>query len=105
VVGTDSPWTYSRLRATLCYVFRQQDVKRLFGRAVRLARSSRSLSQEQLAHDAGLDRSYVGGVERGDRNPSLVAIQKIARGLDIPLAELFAKVDGSGVPRSKSGQR
>jgi len=61
-----------------------------FGDAVRRARAAAGLTQEELAERAGLDRSYIGGVERGDRNPTLIFIEKIAEGLDIDLAELFS---------------
>ncbi len=61
-----------------------------FGQAVRNKRISAGLTQEELADRAGLDRSYMGGVERGDRNPSLSVIEKIAEGLGITLAELFS---------------
>jgi len=57
---------------------------------VRRARAAAGLTQEELAERAGLDRSYIGGVERGDRNPTLIFIEKIAEGLDIDLAELFS---------------
>lgn len=61
-----------------------------FGQAVRAARASAGLSQEDLAHRAGLDRSYIGGVERGERNPTLSVITKIALGLEMSLADLFS---------------
>lgn len=61
-----------------------------FGNAVRVARTRAGITQEELAERAGLDRSYIGGVERGDRNPSLIAIEKIAGGLGITLADLFS---------------
>lgn len=61
-----------------------------FGHAVRTARAAAGLTQEELADRAGLDRSYIGGVERGDRNPTLIVIEKIAGGLGINLAELFS---------------
>lgn len=61
-----------------------------FGDAVRRARTAAGLTQEELADRAGLDRSYIGGVERGDRNPTLSVIEKIAEGLGITLAELFS---------------
>jgi transcriptional regulator with XRE-family HTH domain len=61
-----------------------------FGDAVRKARTAAGLTQEELADRAGLDRSYIGGVERGDRNPTLSVIEKIAQGLGLTLAELFA---------------
>ncbi|MGP6191607.1 MAG: helix-turn-helix domain-containing protein [Vulcanimicrobiaceae bacterium] len=69
------------------------DIRLSFGQAVRRARVARKLSQEEFADECGLDRSYVGGVERGDRNPSLLAIARIAHGLDMPLSELFAECD------------
>jgi transcriptional regulator with XRE-family HTH domain len=63
-----------------------------FGKAVRDARMVAGLTQEGLADRSGLDRSYVGGVERGERNPTLAAIEKIADGLGISLVELFSYV-------------
>jgi transcriptional regulator with XRE-family HTH domain len=67
-----------------------------FGDAVRRARANAKLSQEELAHRAGLDRSYIGGVERGERNPTLIVIAKIARGLGITPAELLVRFPVSG---------
>jgi transcriptional regulator with XRE-family HTH domain len=61
-----------------------------FGAAVRAARTAAGLTQEDLAARSGLDRSYVGGVERGERNPTLAAIEKLAEGLGISMAELFS---------------
>lgn len=61
-----------------------------FGDAVRKARAASGITQEELADRAGLDRSYIGGVERGDRNPTLSVIEKIAQGLGLTLAELFS---------------
>ena len=53
------------------------------GRTIRGARKARGISQESLALSAGLDRSYVGGVERGERNISILNIKKIADALDV----------------------
>jgi transcriptional regulator with XRE-family HTH domain len=61
----------------------------LFGERVRLLRQARGLSQEALALAAGLDRTYIGGVERGERNISLLNIQKIAQALGVSLADLL----------------
>jgi transcriptional regulator with XRE-family HTH domain len=61
-----------------------------FGDAVRKARAAAGLTQEELADQCGLDRSYIGGVERGERNPTLSVIEKIAKGLGITLVELFS---------------
>jgi transcriptional regulator with XRE-family HTH domain len=63
---------------------RRQDVKVLFGRRLRELRRGVGLSQEELADLAGLDRSYVGGVERGERNISLENICKLAAAMEVP---------------------
>lgn len=68
------------------------DIRKRFGAAVRAARVRANISQEELAHRSSLDRTYIGGVERGERNPSLVSLQKIATGLNITLSALFAHV-------------
>ena len=60
-----------------------------FGSRLRELRIARGLSQEDMAHAAGLDRSYVGGVERGQRNVSLDNIHKLADALDVTVRELF----------------
>jgi transcriptional regulator with XRE-family HTH domain len=57
---------------------------------VRELRRARGWSQEQFAQLVELDRSYMGGVERGERNVSLENIAVIASGLEISLAELFS---------------
>ena len=60
-----------------------------FGRRVRELRKSKGLSQEALATACGLDRTYIGGIERGERNVSLLNIEKISLALDVPARELF----------------
>lgn len=66
------------------------DVNQRFGLALRRLRQDRGLSQEALADLAGLNRSYLGEVERGEVTPSLETMDKIAQGLGKGLAELFA---------------
>lgn len=61
----------------------------LFGERVRVLRQARGLSQEALALAAGLDRTYIGGVERGERNISLLNIQKIAQALGVSPSDLL----------------
>jgi len=68
---------------------KQLDQRAAFGRRVRAARVGRGTSQEALAHDAGLDRSYVGQVERGERNVTLDNIHRLAEALGLPPADLF----------------
>jgi transcriptional regulator with XRE-family HTH domain len=60
-----------------------------FGARVRRIRTDRGLSQEALAELAGLHRTYVGSVERGERNVSLDQIYRLAEGLRVPVRELF----------------
>ena len=61
----------------------------LFGELVRQFREQASLSQEDLADRAGIHRTYIGGIERGERNPTLQTIHKLAAALDIPPMELL----------------
>ncbi len=68
---------------------RIDNIQSQFGKAVRNARTARGISQEQLADLSGLDRSYIGGVERGERNLSILAIDKIAHGLEISISDLL----------------
>ena len=60
------------------------------GAAIRRARIGASISQEALAHEAGLDRSYMGGIERGEQNLALINLVKIAGGLGISASALLA---------------
>ena len=71
----------------------KSDVKVLFGTRVRELRKLRGWSQEEFALSIGLDRSYVGGVERGERNVSLENICLIATALGIPTSSLFEEWD------------
>lgn len=66
-----------------------------FGRAVRQVRKNRGFSQEAFADLCGIDRSYMGCVERGESNLALVNIEKIVRALNMPLSEFFKFVDAS----------
>jgi len=59
---------------------------------LRSRRQKLKVSQEEFADMCGLDRTYVGGIERGERNLSLVNIEKIARTFQISLSELFRRV-------------
>jgi transcriptional regulator with XRE-family HTH domain len=60
-----------------------------FGERMRALRLEAGLSQEQLATKAGIHRTYIGGVERGERNLSLLNIMRIADALGVPPASLF----------------
>jgi transcriptional regulator with XRE-family HTH domain len=69
-----------------------EDVRTRFGKAVRQKRAKTGLSQEAFADLCGLDRTYLGGIERGERNVALVNLEKIAKALHLSLSELFRQV-------------
>ncbi|MGB2300245.1 MAG: helix-turn-helix domain-containing protein [Flavobacteriaceae bacterium] len=60
-----------------------------FGKRVRKLRKEKGFSQEELAHRAGLHRTYIGMIERAEKNITLVNIEKIAESLDTKINELF----------------
>lgn len=62
-----------------------------FGQAVRASRLEMGLSQEALADEAGIDRSYMGGIERGEHNLALINITKVASALSLTVAQLMTK--------------
>jgi len=64
-------------------------IQKRFGERIRALRQLRRLSQEELAFRAGIHRTYLGGVERGERNPALKNINSLAEALNVTLAELF----------------
>ncbi len=65
------------------------DPKKLFGQKVRSVRKELGWSQEELADACELDRTYIGGIERGERNVSIVNIAKIAHALGTTAASLI----------------
>ncbi len=74
------------------------EILKWFGERVRELRKEKGLSQEALALACGLDRTYIGGIERGERNVSLVNIQKIAAALGVGCHDLF-------IPHRKESRR
>jgi len=68
-----------------------QDWRAIFGRNVRRCRQQRRLTQEELAFEAEIDLTYVGGIERGKRNPSLMVMARIAEALSVPLVKLLSE--------------
>jgi len=60
------------------------DIRRQVGRNLSKLRKDKGLTQEELAFDCELDRTYISGIERGIRNPTVLIIQKIAAALKIP---------------------
>ena len=72
------------------------DIRRSFGLAVRGARQGQGLSQESLAELAGLHRTYVGDVERGERNVSLVNIERLSAALGVLPSDLLRRTEQLG---------
>lgn len=64
-----------------------------FGRSIRSYRKQRGMSQEDLAEKSGLSRNYISDIERGVRNPSLLALIGIAKALRMPLRDLLADIE------------
>ena len=61
------------------------------GSAIRSARLERGLSQEELAHRSGLDRSYMSSVERGIQNAGILTIVQVVHAMEMTMTELFAE--------------
>lgn len=63
----------------------------IVGKNVRRARKLKRLTQEELAFEAEVDLTYIGGIERGERNPSLLVMARIADALSVPLPKLLSE--------------
>lgn len=76
------------------------------GQQIRKVRRERGFSQEDFAYSAGLDRSYYGGVERGERNLSALNLMRIAAALQVEVGELFpaTQVFAALLDRTTPGQ-
>jgi transcriptional regulator with XRE-family HTH domain len=66
-----------------------KEILESLGCNIRMLRHLQGFSQESFAHHVGLDRSYMGCIERGERNIATLNLVKIARGLNVPVGKLF----------------
>ena len=69
------------------------EIAKFIGQRIRNYRTQRGLSQEKLAELSGCHPTYIGQVERGEKNATLESIEKIASALNVPLSQLFEKLD------------
>lgn len=65
------------------------DIKKKFGKKIKLLRIEKGWSQEKLALSADLDRTYIPSIEKGERNVSIIVIEKIAKAFKVSVSELF----------------
>jgi transcriptional regulator with XRE-family HTH domain len=63
------------------------------GRAIRATRDERGLSQEELGFRSGVHRNYIGGIERAERQPSVVALARLAAALGMKPSDLLAEAE------------
>lgn len=68
-----------------------RDWPAILGKNVRRLRQQRKVTQEELAFEAQIDLTYMGGIERGKRNPSLLVMARIADALGVPLPRLLSE--------------
>ena len=65
------------------------DIRQRLGKNLRRLRDAKGWSQEAFAHEAGIHRTYVSDIERGARNPTIVILEKLAKPLGVPPADLL----------------
>ena len=70
------------------------DIAKFVGQRIRNFRNQKGLSQEKLAELSGCHPTYIGQLERGEKNATIESIEKIALALDLPLSKLFEKLGG-----------
>ncbi len=75
-----------------------RDRLKAFGMRIKLLRVSRGWSQEQLAEAAGMHRTFIGQVERGQRGLNVLGLWRLAGAFAIPIGDLFVDVEGKPIP-------
>ena len=80
-----------------------QDLQVILGKRIREFRSKKGFSQESFADHCGLHRTYMGGIERGERNLTIQTVLTISKGLDLTMSELLSgierRIDAAEHPR------
>jgi transcriptional regulator with XRE-family HTH domain len=70
----------------------RKNIQQKLGKKIRTIRVTSGLSQEQLGELTGLDRTYISGIERGVRNPSISNVEKIARALNVKVSDITSDI-------------
>jgi transcriptional regulator with XRE-family HTH domain len=70
-----------------------QRVLKSLGAALAEIRRDRGLTQEALSHATGVHRNYIGGIERGERSPTVATVAVLADALDVSMGELFTRAE------------
>lgn len=78
-----------RLIADMKRIITVMSIREKFGKRVRAERLKLEMSQEELAHEASSNRTYVSDVERGRRNPSIEIVERIAKALNVKMGDLL----------------
>ena len=65
------------------------DIRKKFGKRIKDLRLNEGMSQEALASEADLDRTYIPSIEKGNRNVSIIVIEKLAKALNVNIKDLF----------------
>ena len=73
------------------------EIQEKFGLIIRKLRQQKNISQERMALDAGIDRTYIGDIENGSRNISLQIIEKLANYLGMPISEIFKLIENEPI--------
>lgn len=85
-----------------------EEINRLVGKQIRDLRKKKGLTQEGLGWKAGLHLTYIGAVERGEKNFSIVTMSKIAEALEVPICDLLnvtpAKVEETSTAKTQKGR-
>ena len=71
----------------------RESALKVLGSNLRFAREGKEITQERLAEKAGLDPSYISGIERGIRNPSILSLARVARALDTTVSDLTRSIE------------
>lgn len=72
------------------------NISKQLGKVILAHRKKNNFSQESLAHKAGVHRTYMGMIERGEKNITLSNLEKISKALDVKLSEIFQEIEKNG---------